>query len=30
MQTTIPDLTAWLIVGLLAGSLAGFVMKRKK
>ena len=30
MQQTIPDLTVWLIVGLLAGSLAGFVIKRKK
>ena len=30
MQSTIPDLAVWLIVGLLAGSLAGFVMKRSK
>ena len=30
MQATIPDLIVWLIVGLLAGSLAGFVMKRRK
>ncbi|MEP4148176.1 MAG: GlsB/YeaQ/YmgE family stress response membrane protein [Halioglobus sp.] len=30
MQATIPDLTVWLIVGLLAGSLAGLVIKRKK
>ncbi|MEP1471590.1 MAG: hypothetical protein ABJK25_11505 [Halieaceae bacterium] len=30
MQSTLPDLIVWLIVGLLAGSLAGLVIKRDK
>jgi uncharacterized membrane protein YeaQ/YmgE (transglycosylase-associated protein family) len=30
MQATIPDLAVWLIVGLLAGTLAGLVVKRRK
>ena len=30
IQTTTPDVIVWLIVGFLAGSLAGFVIKREK
>ena len=30
MQATIPDLLVWFIVGLLAGTLAGLVVKRRK